>query len=153
MNGRTDRLDIDGCHRIWEGVVQFPQAEKNWSIWPFNGREDHIGPIHDYTRRDGRCRRENQPRSPTNRGRACTPEGHTEKGEMAWGEASGSFSRLRRRTEVLESLDRRHGRKTGGDSRVHGRPQREGWEQRRYYRRSGRSGLSRRFLNREKMEI
>ena len=50
-------------------------------------------------------------------------------------------------------MDRRYGGKASRDCRIHGRPSRENWRQRRYHRRSGRFGVSRRRLNRSGVEI
>jgi len=153
VNGRIKWLNPNGGYSVWQGIIQLPKTEKDWRVRPHDGWEDYSRPVHDNTRRDGRRGREDRSRFPIDRRGSRTPQAHKEASEMARRKEGSSFSGPRRRAEILESLDRRHGRKTGRDSRIHGGPQREGWEQRRYNRRSGRFGLSRRFLNRQEMEI
>ena len=143
----------DGSGSIRERPIQLHETAQVGNIWPNHGREDHLGQVHDDSRRDGRCRGQDHSFSKASRVRTCSTQSHSQEDTIQRGEESNTLIRPRGSTEVLESLDRRHGREASRNGHLHDRRQGSEWDRRRYHRRSGRAGVSRRRLNREAMEI
>ena len=153
LNGSVRRFHIDGGNRLRKRVVQLSKAAKSRRLRPYSSRKDHSRPVHDDTGGDGRNRGEDDARHKTRRRWSRSPQGHEKKSPMARREKGNPLRRRRGSSEVLEPMDRRHGGETGRGRDIHGRPPRDGWEERRHHRRGGRFGLSRRFLNRQKMAL
>ncbi len=147
------RFCSDGGSGIRERPLQLHETTQVGNIWPNHGREDDPRYVHDDSRRDGRCRGENHSLRKTSRVRTCSTQSHSQEDTIQRGEESNTLIRPRGSTEVLESLDRRHGGEAGRNGHLHDRRQGSEWERLRYHRRSGRAGVSRRRLNREAMEI
>ena len=147
------RLRSDGSGSIRERPLQLHETTQVGDIRPNHGREDDSRYVHDDSRRDGRCRGENHSLREAPRLRACSTQSHSQENTIQRREACCALCGPRGSTEVLESLDRRHGREASRNGHLHDRRQGSEWERRRYHRRSGRAGVSRRRLNREAMEI
>ena len=147
------RFCPDGSSSIRKRPLQLHETTQVGDIRSNHGREDDPRYVHDDSRRDGRCRGENHSLRETSRVRTCSTQPHSQEDTIQRGEESNTFIRPRGSTEILESLDRRHGRETGRNGHLHDRRQGSEWERLRYHRRSGRAGVSRRRLNREKMEV
>ena len=143
----------DGSGSIRERPIQLHETAQVGNIWPNHGREDHLGQVHDDSRRDGRCRGQDHSFSKASRVRTCSTQSHSQEETIQRGEESNTLIRPRGTAAILESLDRRHGGEAGRNGHLHDRRQGSGWERLRYHRRSGRFGISRRCLNREAMEI
>ena len=153
LNGGSSRLCSNGCDCLREGTLQLSETPEDRSVRAVDGWKDYVRQIHDDSGRNGRRGGEDYTHKPSRGWGSRTPQGYKKESEMAWGEKSHPLRRRGRPAEILEPVDRRHGRKAGRGSRIHDRRQGENWHERRYHRRSGRSGLSRRFLTREEMAL